>query len=413
MGTPQLSRPPHSLSALLAPEPEARFLEKYLGEEFLSIPGHRQKFRELLGWRELNNILSYQAVAPHLRMSKEGTQLPLASFLKTKYTVSGHSIQSPHSSAVVAHLRDGASLILNEIDALHPPIRALAEGLEAATRSVVQVNLYASWRSSPGFDLHYDAHDVFILQIEGPKHWKVFRPTDRYPVTYKTERKPDLLSLDPVFDGVLKPGDVLYIPRGWWHIVTPLDEPTMHLTAGLHPPTGIKLVEWAMRDLAANELLRMDLPRFWDQENQRKYLAAVREIIANLLGGEDLIERFLDHLEATSDRRPRFSLPASATPEVLPDSDDSIITLGSPSGFRPKPGAEPGDIRIAFAGKELTFSDATLPLFDHLSQSAPLSVADFCRRFEHQFPAAELKEFLAELARHGAILVSEPEIERG
>jgi hypothetical protein len=410
MGIPQLTHPSNCLSALIAPEQEARFFDQYLGNDFLAIRGHREKFREILSWRALNGILSYQAVAPQLRMSKEGTQLPLASFLTTRYTVSGSSTQSPNAPAIIAHLRDGASLILNEIDRLHPPIRSVAEGLEVATRSVVQVNLYASWRSSPGFDLHYDAHDVFILQIEGPKHWKVFRPTERYPISYKTQQKPDVLSLEPVFDDVLTPGDLLYIPRGWWHVVTPLDEPTMHLTAGLHPPTGIKLVEWAMRDLAASELLRMDLPRFGDRENQRKYLAAVRENVANMLRDEDLIEKFLDHVEATSDRRPRFSLPASATPKILPDSADAIITLGSPSGFRPKPDAEPGDIKIAFAGKELTFSDATVPLLDYLSHSAPLSVAEFCRRFEDQFPVNDLKEFLAELACHGAILVSEPEI---
>ena len=42
--------------------------------------------------------------------------------------------------------------------------------------------------------------------------------------------KPDA----PLWEGMLEDGDLLYIPRGWWHVATPLDEPTLHLTVGVN-----------------------------------------------------------------------------------------------------------------------------------------------------------------------------------
>ena len=408
MSSPQPGFGAGALATLIAPCDLSKFVNEYLGKQFLAIPGHAEKVRDLFSWPALNEILGYQAVAPHLRLAKDGAQLPLSSFLKTRYKVSGASTQSPLAVEVTAHLRDGATLILNEIEGLHPPIRSLAEELEAATRSVIQVNLYASWRSSRGFHLHYDDHDVFVIQIAGPKLWKVYRPTEKYPLTSATEPNPERLALETVWDAPLQPGDVLFIPRGWWHVVTPVDEPTMHLTAGLHPPNGLKMIEWALRDLSANELLRMDLPRFEDAPSQQRYLAGAQKIVADTLADPALMTRFLDHLNATAETRPVFSLPWSATEKILPDSPKSLIRLLSQTGLHPKPDGS-GDVKLAFAGKELTFSDATAPLFEFLSVAAPISVADFCSRFENQFSTVDLRDFLADLARHGIIAVAEPE----
>lgn len=405
MSSPQPGVGNGTLASLIAPCDPARFVNDYLGKQFLAIPGHAAKVRELFSWTALNDLLSYQAVAPHLRLAKDGAQLPLATFLKTRYKVSGASTQSPLAAEVTAHLRDGATLILNEIEALHRPIRSLAEELEAATRSMIQVNLYASWRSSRGFDLHYDDHDVFVIQIEGPKLWKVYRATEKYPIVSASERNPERLALEAVWDAPLQPGDVLFIPRGWWHVVTPVDQPTMHLTVGLHPPNGLKLVEWALRDLSANELLRMDLPRFEEAGSQQQYLAGLRQIVAETLADPALMTRFFDHLNATAEVRPVFNLPWSATAGILPDSPKSLIRLVSQTGLHPKADGS-GDVKLAFAGKELTFSDATVPLFEFLSQHAPLAVADFYGRFENQFSTEDLRDFLTDLARHGFITVS-------
>ena len=114
-----------------------------------------------------------------------------------------------------------------------PPITDIAESLERLFRVRIQVNAYAGWRTSHGFDLHWDDHDVFILQVAGRKQWKVYGMTRKYPLAVDVEptvEKPDA----PLWEGMLEDGDLLYIPRGWWHVATPLDEPTLHLTVGVN-----------------------------------------------------------------------------------------------------------------------------------------------------------------------------------
>jgi hypothetical protein len=59
---------------------------------------------------------------------------------------------------------------------------------------------------------------------------------------------------------VLRPGDALYLPRGWLHSAEALGETSVHLTIGAHPVTRHSIVE-ALAALAADmPELRESLP---------------------------------------------------------------------------------------------------------------------------------------------------------
>ena len=192
-------------------------------------------------------------------------------------------------------LREGATLVLDAVDELHPPVRDVAEALEGVFRVRVQVNGYAGWRTSHGFDLHFDDHDVFVLQIAGRKDWKIYGLSPERPDT-------------PIWEGRLEDGDLLYIPRGWWHVATPLDEPTLHLTVGVSNPTGADLLSWFVEKLRANEQIRQDLPQFSSSADQQEYLDRIRQVVASEWSSSLLCEYFAD-LDAKAQPRPRLSLP--------------------------------------------------------------------------------------------------------
>jgi len=88
------------------------------------------------------------------------------------------------------------------------------------------VNAYITPQPKPGqhtqgFAPHYDDIDAFLIQLEGAKKWKLMQPPE----------SKDILSLKPSIDfkkeqlegckefwnGVLKKGDLLYMPRGTVH----------------------------------------------------------------------------------------------------------------------------------------------------------------------------------------------------
>ncbi len=66
----------------------------------------------------------------------------------------------------------------------------------------VQVNAYLSPAAAKGLELHFDYHDVFVLQLDGAKRWRVWEPLERtrHPVR-SGPREPM-----PTFDELGRPG---------------------------------------------------------------------------------------------------------------------------------------------------------------------------------------------------------------
>jgi lysine-specific demethylase/histidyl-hydroxylase NO66 len=68
----------------------------------------------------------------------------------------------------------------------------------------------------------------------------------------------------PLLDVVLRPGDCLYLPRGFLHAATALGEISTHLTLGVHVWTrhtiAERLLTQASRTVAADPAIRASLP---------------------------------------------------------------------------------------------------------------------------------------------------------
>ena len=94
---------------------------------------------------------------------------------------------------------------------------------------------------------HTDKQDVFVLQTQGYKRWRVFAPppTSRMPKAdpYARGKSKDVLDLselsEPLLDHVMSPGQVLYVPGGFPHTTDTVtgiasdSEPSVHLTLGV------------------------------------------------------------------------------------------------------------------------------------------------------------------------------------
>lgn len=106
------------------------------------------------------------------------------------------------------------------------------------TKLMHEINL---WLGSAGCfsPLHYDNADNFLVQVAGRKHLTLFdkRDTPRlYPnvgqelphCSMVNLRMPDytrfpLIHGAQAYSAMLEPGDLIYIPRRWWHAVHSLD----------------------------------------------------------------------------------------------------------------------------------------------------------------------------------------------
>ena len=190
---------------------------------------------------------------------------------------------------------DGSTLVLQGLHRTWPPLVDFGSRLAAELGHPVQINAYITPPSSRGFSAHFDVHDVFVLQVAGAKRWVIHEPVHPAPLrdqewTRYQGAVEKRATEEPAIDTVLRPGDALYLPRGWLHSAEALGDVSAHLTVGIHSVTRYALVE-ALAALAASEPeLRASLPLGVDLADPDQIgpdLAAAVEALSGWLGKAD------------------------------------------------------------------------------------------------------------------------------
>jgi hypothetical protein len=127
----------------------------------------------------------------------------------------------------------GKTVILNATEHRWPASAALCRNLEKVFGCPVHANLYLTPKGAQGFQAHFDGHEVFVLQLEGTKHWRFYGPGRELPLPDEDGPVPRE-SLGPVAQETsLEAGDMLYMPRGHVHEAFTSDRASMHLTVGV------------------------------------------------------------------------------------------------------------------------------------------------------------------------------------
>jgi cupin superfamily protein len=398
---------PFTLSDLLSPYTEDKFLKDDWCKSVKHLPGWKGKFTGLLKWQRLNAILGqHRLEPPRLRLAMNGKIMPSEGYVK--YTVNRRNNRLPHllPAVITEHLYQGATLVLDRVDELHRPLTRLAESLEWTLRAPIQINLYAGWKSSQGFDLHWDDHEVLIIQLFGRKQWRVYRPTRHYPLTKDlAESQPP--ADDPIWEGILEDGDLLYIPRGWWHDATPLGEPTLHLTIGISNLTGADLLRWLTEQLYTESFVRMDLPRFGTTEEQAAYAEQIRLALLRQCD-RDLLPRFFSRSDAMAAPRPHFSLPWSALDEGLPPDDLVGIRMTSPRPLE----IRVDELHMEFLshGKLWQFDRSVEGILQILKDGQAHTIQELCQASDRRLDRMAVRRFIGELVTKGLAAIVDEDI---
>ncbi len=145
-----------------------------------------------------------------------------------------------------------------------------------------------------GTAAHFDQNINFVLQIHGTKTWWLapnftfVNPTERFTIgqpldpelaSYALEEPPTTMP-EPQEKIVLKPGSMLFVPRGYWHR-TEAEGEALALNFTFSQPTWIDLLLLALRSRLSlspewRELAKVDSPERFDS-----LLAELREDLPN------------------------------------------------------------------------------------------------------------------------------------
>jgi 50S ribosomal protein L16 3-hydroxylase len=91
-----------------------------------------------------------------------------------------------------------------------------------------------------GVGPHLDSYDVFLLQAEGRRRWRIGRQTDRSLIEGAPIKL--LRHFTPTHEYLLEPGDMLYLPPQWGHEGVAVGE-CMTYSIGFRAPTWQELGE--------------------------------------------------------------------------------------------------------------------------------------------------------------------------
>jgi hypothetical protein len=198
-----------------------------------------ERFQKLLGIQDLDIFLSGAAArVPRVSLADSRRQgsagVPEHEFSQDD---DEGSIDLPR---LLALYDGGATLVLSQMEEVHPPLARFCRGLERVFMHPVQCNVYLTPPGAQGFRVHYDTHDVLILQVQGEKLWRYWTTP---PVPFANNRTPHQRGMDPQGEPctqMLRPGDVIYVPRGILH-----DAASQGAESSLHLTIGLLDISWA------------------------------------------------------------------------------------------------------------------------------------------------------------------------
>jgi JmjC domain len=142
----------------------------------------------------------------------------------------------------------GATIVLQGLHLHRPELGAFCRSLERTLGHPAQVNAYYTPRAAQGLPVHHDTHDVFVLQVSGEKRWLVYEPALELPLRNQKYTAEMGGPGEPVHDLVLRPGDMLYLPRGWLHQALTSDSDSLHLTVGVNVVTWLDAFKAALEE---------------------------------------------------------------------------------------------------------------------------------------------------------------------
>ena len=257
-----------TLDALLAPMPPARFFAEFHDRQPLHLRGAAGKFASVLSWRGINRLLDMTHIwsSHSLQLMMDGVPVPPEQYCGRATGRDNQPVLQPDAAKLRGWVERGASLVMNDVDSLTPGLAGVSEALEGAGLGKAQANVYVSFQSHKAFPAHYDTHDVWAVQVEGEKTWNIWEGRADYPLPHPIFRNLGQAHHEQAKGKlrervVLRAGDLLYLPRGWYHDALAEEATSVHISYGVHAPLGMDLVNILLERALYDAEFRKPLPR--------------------------------------------------------------------------------------------------------------------------------------------------------
>ncbi len=240
-----------------------------------------------------------------------------------------------------------------------------------------------------------DTRDVYAVQLLGRKRWILRKPNFEFPLyMQQTKYFSDIKEPEEVYmDVILEAGDILYIPRGWWHDPLPLDEETFHLAVATFAPTGFEYMQWLQNAIPSILDCRRN---FYDYEHDAKMIQNISNQVSEIIKDRKYYESFMMHHMVNHHVPSTLSLDILGNGKIGQLEEDQKLCLNANLVYVFDDGF------VIINGNKLNVDTISLQLIQYLFEHRYSFVADIVAQFNN-YPADKIKKLLFQLALENII----------
>ena len=218
-------------------------------------------FADLFSLDDVDRFVSSSSPRlPTFRLVRDGKPLDPSCYTRTA-RVGGQSVSGMGDPGrIFDEFRAGATIVFQGLHRSWPPLTRFCRDLELELSHPVQANAYLTPAGSRGLGVHYDTHDVFVLQLAGTKAWSIHEPVLVDPLPSQPWKGTADDAGEAILTVELEAGDCLYVPRGFLHSARAQEDLSAHLTIGIVTTTWDDVVRSVVAGIAEEPEFRRALP---------------------------------------------------------------------------------------------------------------------------------------------------------
>ena len=274
---------------------DKNFFSNHFGKQYLHKKNIVNNVKDIVSLEILDDMLSKSNIwnNHNFIMMLDQKKISYNDYSSLSLDVSG-SNSRPDVNKVQKLVSQGASIILNDIEKYNSNLLKIADQLQQFTQGRCQGNLYFSMASHKAFGPHFDLHDVFAIHFEGEKVWNIYENIEESPINHPIFRiNPEerVKRAGKLIDQVtLKPGDLLYIPRGQYHDALASKNGAIHVAFGLTYFKPIDLMASIWEKFILNQFMRNDIGLNLNKEAQRDILNQLSKEIDDIINTDETLD---------------------------------------------------------------------------------------------------------------------------
>jgi hypothetical protein len=353
-----------------------------------------------IDWQGFDRLLHALPPRPeHLQLRRQGLAIEPAQYVDL---ADGRLLLV--KERVYTLLRDGACLLLPEVERSLLEARQLAAAIGRRHGQPTRASACLSFSAEAGGEARWLTEDAEIIQLIGRSRWLLYGCgiDDPLPGQDSASLAP-VCPCVPVLDVWLEAGDVLALPRGWWHRRIADELPSAHLEVLIEPPTLHDFLAWVLaRHAPARVPLRRRLVD--DAAAQAAALGTAVEALRELLLEPALLADFRRARALAERPPPEFELAWLAGQQAL--AAETPLRLATAQA----PVRSADTLRVN--GCALAADSPAADLLREIAEQPSITVGALAQRQPALTPEA-LHDALLDLSAHGLLVIGGARFDAG